>query len=124
MFTIYKSQREYEIKELKSKFGAETARLEAELADLKSIVNNRDDELLGERMRYSSLQKEYDKVKAKLADTNKYLSELATKEETRALRDELKQARESVQACRDELSTCEAKLIKAKMTVKEKVCFS
>ena len=79
---------------MKAKFGIETQRLENEINQLKSAVNRREEELLSEKMRYTSLHKEHDAVKTKLSDTNKYLSELATKEETRQLKNELREALE------------------------------
>lgn len=105
---------------MKSKFSAETSRLESEINQLRSAVNSRDEELLSEKMRYASLQKECDKLKTKLNDTNKYLAELATKEETRALKDELREAREEIERQKDELKSSENKLTKAKFAVKEK----
>jgi chromosome segregation ATPase len=106
---------------MKAKFGAEKARMESEVSQLKSAVNSRDEELLSEKMRYSSLQKEHEKLKQKLNDTTRYLSELATKEETRELRDELKLARDEIEKQKDNISNYEDKLTKAKLTVKEKV---
>lgn len=109
------------MKETKSKFSADKARMESEVSQLKSAVNSRDEELLSEKMRYSSLQKEHEKLKQKLHDTTRYLSELATKEETRELRDELKMAREEIEKQKDTINNYEDKLTKAKLTVKEKV---
>ena len=106
---------------MKSKFGAEKARMESDVSQLKSAVNSRDEELLSEKMRYSSLQKEHEKLKQKLNDTTRYLSELATKEETRELRDELKMAREEIEKQKDNINNYEDKLTKAKLSIKEKV---
>lgn len=106
---------------MKSKFSAETQQLENEIGQLRSTVNGRDEELLSEKLRYASLQKDHEKLKNKLNETNKYLAELATKEETRQLKDELQDARDEIERQKDELKSSESKLTKAKLTVREKV---
>lgn len=106
---------------MKTKFSADIHKLENEVNQLNCTVNGRDEELLSEKMRFASLQKEYDRLKVKLNDTNKYLSELATKEETRALQDELREAQHEIERNKEELTNSEAKLAKAKLLVKEKV---
>lgn len=106
---------------MKTKFAIETQRLENDINQLKSAVNRREEELLSEKMRYTSLHKEHEAVKTKLSDTNKYLSELATKEETRQLKNELREAQEEIERQKDELKNSEGKLTKAKITVREKV---
>jgi predicted nuclease with TOPRIM domain len=76
---------------------------------------------LSEKNKSAGLQKEAEKLKAKLHECNKYIEDLATKDEVQTLMNELTKAKSENQDLKKNLAELEAKISRAKAFVKDKV---
>ena len=94
--------------------------LEREATKFKTLLNIKEEELLGERNKTKSLQKDLEKISAELKETNNYMSQLPTKDEVKDGEVREKEARRECETMRAKMAELDKKIRNAKLFVKEK----
>ena len=115
------SQREYEIKELKNRHNDEFVKVDNEAKKFKKLLNEKEEELINEKSKSASLQKDVENLKIKFKEVSQYMSELPTKDEVKEKDQMTNDIRRENEHLKQKVAETEKKVAKAKLFIKEKV---
>lgn len=111
------NQREFEIKELNVKWASDLTEQERQLVKFKTLLADKEADILAERQKNSNIQKDLEALKSRLNSREDYISGLRTQDEIKLMEDHKTELSNECQALKTKVRQYEEKHLRAKHVI-------